>query len=61
VPASRYRLLLEVPAAGLEGHIDPGIIRTFILETSSAAPSPAGKLRTADEANVTGLKHIAGI
>lgn len=44
VPASRYRLLLEVPGAGLEGHVDPGIIRTFILETSSEGHSPAGTL-----------------
>jgi hypothetical protein len=42
VAASRYRLLLEVPGAGLEGHTDPGIIRTFILDTSSATQTPDG-------------------
>jgi hypothetical protein len=44
VPASRYRLLLEVPGAGLDEHIDPGIIRTFILEASSEAYLPAGDI-----------------
>jgi hypothetical protein len=41
VPASHYKLLLEVPGAGLEGHLDPGVIRTFILDTRSEAHSPA--------------------
>jgi SAM-dependent methyltransferase len=37
VSPGRYRLLLEVPGAGLAPHIDPGIIRTFILDNSTEA------------------------
>jgi hypothetical protein len=32
VPASRYRLLLEVPGTRLASDMDPGVIRTYILE-----------------------------
>ncbi len=32
VPKSRYRLLLELPGTSLPGGMDPGVIRTFILE-----------------------------
>ena len=32
VVAENYRLLLEVPGAGMEPGMDPGVIRTFLLE-----------------------------
>jgi SAM-dependent methyltransferase len=44
VPPSRYRLLVEVPGAGLEQHIDPGIIRTLILDGSTEAHSPVSQI-----------------
>jgi SAM-dependent methyltransferase len=44
VQRNRFRLLLEVPGAGLEGDIDPGIIRTFILESPSNGHSPAADI-----------------
>lgn len=34
VPANRYRSILDVPGAGLAGDVDPGVIRTFVLETN---------------------------
>jgi hypothetical protein len=32
IPQSRCRLLLEVPGTSLPGGMDPGVIRTFVLE-----------------------------
>jgi hypothetical protein len=61
VPTNRHRLLLEVPGAGLDGSTDPGVIRTFILETK---PEPQASVRDGpmdDEGGVTRLKHTAGI
>jgi hypothetical protein len=37
VAVGRYRLLLEVPGAGMEKGTDPGTIRTFLLETGRSA------------------------
>jgi hypothetical protein len=34
VPKSRFRLLMEMPGTSLPGGMDPGVIRTFILEGS---------------------------
>jgi hypothetical protein len=44
VPTNRYRSLLEVPGAGLEGDIDPGVIRTFVLETKPEAHALIGDI-----------------
>jgi hypothetical protein len=37
IPLERYRLILEVPGCMPEG-VDPGIIRTFLLEHPATAP-----------------------
>jgi hypothetical protein len=39
VAVENYRLLLEVPGAGMEPGMDPGIIRTFLLENNASARS----------------------
>jgi hypothetical protein len=36
IAANRYRLLLEVPGAGMAQGTDSGVIRTFLLETDRA-------------------------
>jgi len=42
VPTNQYRLLLEAPGAGLEGDMDPGVIRTFVLDTNPGAHASLG-------------------
>jgi hypothetical protein len=37
IPRSRYRLLLEVPGAQAIDGVDPGIIRTYVLESPPTA------------------------
>jgi hypothetical protein len=41
VPKDRYRLLLEVPGTSLPGGMDPGVIRTFVLEGNPVGPNSA--------------------